>query len=98
MNWTFAKTYTKTAPHEWVVQEKAPAFFKRIAKRVKNNGIWEEFCMPGGKPYQVRYWYRGHYKYWIDQDVLNRTLVGRKYPKLLDKTGPLGQFSVVQNY
>ncbi len=83
MKWIFAKTYAKTAPHEYIVQENQPTLFRRVKQRIKTNGVREEFCMLGGKPYMVTYWYRGRYKYWVIDNILNRTRVGWKYPKQL---------------
>ena len=85
MKWIFAKTYAKTAPHEYVLQEKEPELFERIKKMIKNHGVWEDFAMPGEKPYRYKYWYRGRYRYWIIENILNRTRVGWKYPENLTK-------------
>jgi len=75
MKWTFAKTYAKAAPHEWILREKESVLFQYIAKRIKENGVWEDFAMPGKKPYRVKYWYRGRYKYWVIMNVLNRAKI-----------------------
>ncbi|OGN00104.1 MAG: hypothetical protein A2817_02235 [Candidatus Yanofskybacteria bacterium RIFCSPHIGHO2_01_FULL_39_8b] len=83
MKWTFAKTYAKTAPHEYVLQKNEPKTHRYIKEMIRKHGVWEEFCMPGGKPYQVHYWYRGRYRYWVIDNILNRTRVGWKYPKRL---------------
>jgi len=75
MKWTFAKTYAKTAPHEWILQEKELELFRYIKKMIHGHGVWEDFAMPGKKPYRVKYWYRGRYKYWIIMNILNRAKI-----------------------
>ncbi len=44
VKWTFAKTYAKTAPHEYIVREQYPDHFQRMAKEIKEHGIDEPFA------------------------------------------------------
>lgn len=74
MKWTYAKSYAKIAPHEWVLREDAPAFFKRMKGHIKKGGVREPFTLHG-KMNWYRYWYRGRYKYWIIMNILNRAKI-----------------------
>jgi len=83
-NWIFAKTYAKTAPHEYVIydklDEKTQKEYKWFIKQIEEKGIDEKF-------YQTtfRYLYFDGMKYWIhgtgedDGGILNRDPAGNKY-------------------
>ena len=77
---TFSKTrkryptpysYSDTVfAYEWILQKKEPGLFQYIKKMIQKYGVWEDFAMPGKKPYRVKYWYRGRYRYWIIMNIL----------------------------
>ena len=75
--WIFAKTYAKTAPHEYIVKSKIDKkwhqvmidFAKYIKKEGNDNLFWD-------KNY-IYYNYKGH-KYWtMDKDLDKTDLVNR---------------------
>lgn len=83
--WTFAKTYAKFAPHEWVAVGKtiAPTFARQAAEAIEDHGVDEEFrVFRHVKTY--RYLYLGGYKYWLmdppeSVKIINRVPV-KGYP------------------
>lgn len=64
---TFAKTYAKTAPHEYIVKGQNPELFDDVKAAIKEHGYNAKF----GK-WTYRYLNIGEYKYWAFQTVLNR--------------------------
>lgn len=82
--WIFAKTYAKTAPHEYVVydnlDEEMQKEYDWFIKQIEKNGIDEKF-------YQTifRYLYFEDKKYWThnteerEGGVLNRDFATNKY-------------------
>ena len=72
--WTFAKTYAKTAPHEYFLKKDNPRLFAEIARRIKESG-------KEGKFYNTtfRYYYFGPHKYWAYEDLVNRDSRTAKY-------------------
>ena len=74
--WIFAKTYAKTAPHEYIVEKSNPKLFDKICGLIDAEGyseIWKD-----GKEY--KYLKIGGYKYWHFDNILNREkLEGGKY-------------------
>ena len=74
MIWRKAKTYEKSAPHEYVLKADVPAFFERMEDLIKRHGVYEDFTLHG-KTSRYKYYHRGNYKYWIIMNVLNRAKV-----------------------
>ena len=81
-DWVFAKTYAKTAPHEYAVREKNKHLedeFVYFVKFIRKHGYEEKFWSKMHIYYDV-----GKYKYWtmgnpIDETVvLNRALIGNE--------------------
>lgn len=82
--WIFAKTYAKTAPHEYLVYDKLDEERQKeydwFIKQIEEKGVDEKF-------YQTtfRYLYFDSMKYWIhgseenDKGILNRDPAGNKY-------------------
>ena len=68
--WTFAKTYTKTAPHEYIVREKLDVeqkeMFDTFALYIKDSGYVKYF-------YKTPFTYCniGNKKYWHMENVIN---------------------------
>ena len=83
-NWIFAKTYAKTAPHEYLIYDKLDEETQKeynwFIKQIEEKGVNEKF-------YQItfRYLYFDGMKYWIhgagenDRGILNRDPAGNKY-------------------
>lgn len=70
--WTFAKTYAKTAPHEYVVKDKLAneelkREFEWFAIFIHDHGYQEEFW---GKVYT--YLDIDDKKYWTEEEIINR--------------------------
>ncbi len=66
--WTFAKTYAKTWPHEYIVQEKTDnALFLELADHIDKLG-YEDFF------YETKQIYFEHngYTYWHMENIINR--------------------------
>jgi hypothetical protein len=72
--WTFAKTYAKIAPHEYIVKEQEPDLFAEYEAKIAKSGKEEPFTLHG-KTNIYRYYYEGDYKYWIIENILNRAEV-----------------------
>lgn len=68
-NWIFAKTYAKTAPHEYIVKEhlKDQEGFEEVAKFINKNGEKEKFWNRDYTYLKV-----GEYKYWNIENIINR--------------------------
>ena len=80
-NWVFAKTYAKTAPHEYAVRGKNPFLeeeFVYFVKFIREHGYKERFWSQKYTYYDV-----GEYKYWtmgnpIDETtIINRAVIKR---------------------
>jgi hypothetical protein len=71
---TFAKTYAKTTPHEYVLQEKYPKLHAVIEALVKNYGYPERFFKR-----VFRYYNIDDKKYWVMGNICNRTDIGNVY-------------------
>lgn len=76
--WTFAKTYAKTAPHEYLVLKeidwKYEKTFKDVAKFINKEGLPSKFW---GKTYI--YYFLDGYKYWTMDEVIEETdLINRE--------------------
>ena len=72
--WKFAKTYAKTAPHEYIVDEWNIELFKEICNLINSDGYEEMFY---DKPF--RYYNIGEYKYWYCGNILNRCEIENRY-------------------
>ena len=82
--WTFAKTYAKTAPHEYLIYDKLDSENQKeylwFANCIKKDGV-------DGKFYNavLRYFYFGKHKYWLGNTdsrkdgVLNRDNKSEQY-------------------
>jgi len=78
--WTEAKTFRKTAPHEYFLDFQNRKGFKTFVKAIAEFGREELFKL-SGHPKIYRYLYLGGYRYWRDENVLNRvkaSLIVRK--------------------
>lgn len=69
--WIFAKTYAKTAPHEYIVRKSDPVFFDKMCKLIDVKGYSETW--KDGKTYN--YLKVEKYKYWHFDIILNREKV-----------------------
>ena len=78
-NWVFAKTYAKTAPHEYTVRGNNPDLedeFVYFVKFIREHGYKEKFWSKIHTYYDV-----GEYKYWtmgnpIDETtIINRAII-----------------------
>jgi hypothetical protein len=85
--WIFAKTYAKTAPHEYITRKSNPKFFDNVCGLIDKEGYnkkWRD-----GKEYT--YLKILDYKYWHFDIILNREKVkyihkkGYKIPEDLDE-------------
>jgi hypothetical protein len=72
--WINAKTYTKIAPHEYIVQEYQLQLFVDYKKKIEKSGKEEPFTL-FGKTSIYRYYYEGDHKYWIIENILNRVKI-----------------------
>ncbi len=70
-DWVFAKTYAKTAPHEYAVRRKNPHLedeFVYFVKFIREHGYEEMFW---SKPYTC--YNVGEWKYWTMGDPVDET-------------------------
>jgi hypothetical protein len=82
--WIFAKTYTKTAPHEYIVYEDLDDEVKKeymwFIQQIKEKGVDEKFYQS-----TFRYLYFDGMKYWVHnsgddpEGILNRDHSENKY-------------------
>lgn len=93
LKWKRAKSYPD-APHEYVVYDWDPEFFKELftemRRRIATEGVKQKFTLRG-KTYTYNYLYHSDgYKYWAFQRILNRTLaVGENArPVAMDSAQP----------
>lgn len=75
--WTFAKTYAKTAPHEYIVKNRLPrekwTDFECLTKSIFNEGTDKFFYQT-----PVRYLIIDNKRYWVmDKTVKTTTLINR---------------------
>jgi len=75
--WIFAKSYAKTAPHEYLLlkdlTEKDKRIFKNLAKKIKEEGYDSYFYKA-----KFRYLRIGEYKYWsMDKTIETTNLINR---------------------
>jgi hypothetical protein len=73
--WTFAKTYAKTWPHEYIVEEQVDgALYSELAKFIDANGYHEKFYNSD----QIYFDYDGR-TYWHMENIINRCPVTETY-------------------
>ena len=73
--WIFAKTYAKTWPHEYIVQEKVDnGLFLQLANHIDTFGHEEYFY----KKKMVYFDYDGHV-YWHMENIINRCITSETY-------------------
>jgi hypothetical protein len=73
--WVFAKTYAKTWPHEYIVQDRVDkARFLVLAEHIDTHGYGSFF-------YQTKQVYYDHegYTYWHMGDIINRCPIADTY-------------------
>ena len=67
-NWIFAKTYAKTWPHEYIVEEKVDSdLFLQLANHINTYGYESYFY----KMKQIYFDFNG-YTYWHMENIINR--------------------------
>jgi hypothetical protein len=76
--WTFAKTYARFAPHEWLAKGRTitPGDFLFAACMIQEHGVDEEFQVFHHRR-TYRYLYLGRYKYWLMEDAETSTIINR---------------------
>lgn len=72
--WQFAKTYARTAPHEYIIRAWNPELFDELARMITEQGVNKPFTL-FGKTNTYKYLYYGAFKFWRIQVVLNREKV-----------------------
>jgi hypothetical protein len=73
--WTFAKTYAKTWPHEYIVEENVDSkLFIKLAEYIDTFGHQEYFYSR-----QMTYLYFSGHAYWHMENIINRCLLGDTY-------------------
>ena len=70
--WTNAKTYEKTAPHEYFIIKDNKDLFIKLSEYIKKYGKYEIFKFDDSET-KNRYLYLGGYRYWHYSVVMNRT-------------------------
>ena len=74
-SWVFAKTYSKTWPHEYIVQEKVDdALFLQLAKHIDTFGNEKYFY----KKKMIYFDYNGHV-YRHMENIINRCITSETY-------------------
>ena len=74
-DWTFAKTYAKTWPHEYIVQEQvSEVHFIKLAEHIDTYGVEENFFTK-----KIIYFYYGGYTYWHMENIINRCFESDTY-------------------
>lgn len=68
--WKFAKTYTDTRPHEYIVQEEVDnELFPSLARHIDARGYEAHFC-----ELKTVYFDHREYTYWRVENIINRCL------------------------
>ena len=75
--WIFAKTYAKTAPHEYIIKDKNPWLFNAIANLIDTKGYLRDFTLFGHTETN-KYFDIDGYKYWHYEVVLNRDKIKKE--------------------
>ncbi len=74
-HWRFAKTYAKTWPHEYIVQENVDNdLFIELAKHIDTFGHEEYFYKK-----KMTYFDYDGYVYWHMENIINRCLASETY-------------------
>lgn len=74
-DWTFAKTYAKTWPHEYIVQEKVDnELYEVLANHIDTFGYEECFYQTP----QTYFDYNG-FTYWHMENIINRCVIEDTY-------------------
>lgn len=69
--WIFAKTYAKTWPHEYIVEEKVDnLLFNELAKYIDKFGHEEKFYNKN-----MIYLHYENHAYWHMENIINRCLI-----------------------
>lgn len=76
--WTFAKTYAKTAPHEYIVRDKLSnanqKLFDEFADLINREGYEQKFYNTTYKYYNI-----DDKRYWVMDNILNRDSTTNNY-------------------
>lgn len=73
--WIFAKTYAKTWPHEYIVQEHVDHdMFIKLANHIDSNGYKSFFYNK-----EMVYFDYNEYTYWHMENIINRCLLADTY-------------------
>jgi len=76
-DWMFAKTYAKTWPHEYIVEEKVDGeLFNKLADYIDRNGSPDYFY----QKQMIYLEYDGHI-YWHMENIINRCLPEDTYSR-----------------
>jgi len=82
--WTFAKSYAETWPHEYIVMEKVDnKLFLELANHIDKFGHAERFYQKS-----VTYFHYDGYAYWHMDNIINRCKLESTYEERL-KNGTL---------
>lgn len=74
-NWTFAKTYAATWPHEYIVREKVDqSLFSELAEHIDKFGYPSRFYKA-----TMIYFDFGGYTYWHMDNIINRCVEADTY-------------------
>ncbi|QOY52471.1 hypothetical protein [Candidatus Sulfurimonas baltica] len=74
-SWTFAKTYSDTWPHWYIVQEQVDnELFLKLADYIDDNGYKEFFYSK-----QMTFFDYGKHTYWHMENIINRCLLANTY-------------------
>jgi hypothetical protein len=79
--WTEAKTYRDTAPHEYIIANQNEPLFRAMKYLIQYYGFYREFKLYKTKQ-TYRYFYIGEYSYWIMSHVLNRCKLDGSFIRL----------------
>lgn len=78
--WTFAKTYAKTAPHEYIVRDhlsdEDKNAFDAFLDLINKEGYEQKFYNTTYKYYNI-----SDKRYWVIENVLNRDNISTTYPQ-----------------
>ncbi len=78
VEWIFAKTYAKTAPHEYIVRDNLSdndkIFFDKFAKIIERQGYVKKFYNT-----EFKYLNIGEKRYWHMGEVINRDDIKNEY-------------------
>jgi len=73
--WIFAKTYAKTWPHEYIVEEQVDnLLFKKLAKYIDQFGHEEKFYNEN-----MIYLHYENHAYWHMENIINRCLLNNTF-------------------